>query len=104
VILYLNPPHAEDRGQYIRVAFDRYTGQPLSDIDSRNASFAVRTLLFFGPLHFGTFAGNWSRVAWIFVGFDPGVLFYTGFLMWWRRVVSKKLRRSQQGKLVNATA
>lgn len=93
VVVSLNPPHAEDRGQYARVAFDRYTGAMLSDIDSRHESSAIRTLLFLGPLHFGTFAGHYSRIAWIVLGLSPGLLFFTGFLMWWRRVVSKKIKQ-----------
>lgn len=93
VLVYLSPPHAEDRGQYARMAFDRYTGKVLGDVDSRQASFAIRTLLFFGPLHFGTFAGHTSKIAWILLGLAPGVLFYTGFLMWWRRVVAKRWKK-----------
>jgi uncharacterized iron-regulated membrane protein len=50
--------------------------------------------LFIRPLHFGTFAGHWSRIAWILVGLMPGVLFLTGFLMWWRRVPGRMLRSS----------
>jgi uncharacterized iron-regulated membrane protein len=88
----LDPPHAEDRGDYAQVAFDRYSGHVLSDMDSRNESFAIRAVNFIRPLHFGTFAGHWSRVAWIAVGFVPGILFFTGFVMWWRRVPGRILR------------
>ena len=89
----LDPPHAEDRGDYVQVAFDRYSGRVLSDIDSRRESFAIRLVNFIRPLHFGTFAGHWSRVAWIVVGLMPGVLFFTGFLMWWRRVPGRILKK-----------
>ena len=88
----LDPPHAEDRGDYAQVVFDRYTGKVLSDIDSRRESLAIRLVLFIRPLHFGTFAGHWSRIAWILVGLMPGILFFTGFLMWWRRVPGRLLR------------
>ncbi|QNI30547.1 PepSY domain-containing protein [Alloacidobacterium dinghuense] len=88
----LDPPHAEDRGQYAQVVFDRYSGKVLSDVDSRNQSLAIRLVLFIRPLHFGTFAGHWSRIAWILVGLMPGVLFFTGFVMWWRRVPARLLR------------
>jgi uncharacterized iron-regulated membrane protein len=88
----LDPPHAEDRGDYAQVVFDRYTGQVLSDVDSRHESLAIRLVLFIRPLHFGTFAGHWSRIAWIVVGLMPGILFFTGFLMWWRRVPGRLLR------------
>ena len=90
----LDPPHAEDRGDYVQVAFDRYSGRVLSDMDSRHESFAIRVVNFIRPLHFGTFAGHWSRIAWIVVGLVPGILFFTGFVMWWRRVPARILRSS----------
>ena len=88
----LDPPHAEDRGEYVQVVFDRFSGKVLSDVDSRKQSPAIRLVLFIRPLHFGTFAGHWSRIAWILVGLMPGVLFFSGFIMWWRRVPGRLLR------------
>lgn len=90
----LDPPHAEDRGDYVQVAFDRYSGRVLSDMDSRQESLAIRAVDFIRPLHFGTFAGHWSRIAWIVVGLVPGILFFTGFVMWWRRVPARMLHSS----------
>ena len=92
VSVQLDPPHAEDRGEYVQVVFDRYSGKVLSDVDSRKQSVAIRTVLFIRPLHFGTFAGHWSRIAWILVGLMPGILFFSGFVMWWRRVPARMLR------------
>ena len=92
VTVQLDPPHAEDLGEYAQVAFDRYSGRILSDVDSREQSLAIRLVLFIRPLHFGTFAGHWSRIAWILVGIAPAVLFVTGFIMWWRRVPSRLLK------------
>ena len=39
------------------------------------------------PLHVGNFAGNAVRVVWLVLGLSPAVLFVTGFIMWWTRVV-----------------
>ncbi len=39
------------------------------------------------PLHVGNFGGNGIRVAWLLLGLAPPVLFVTGFIMWWTRVV-----------------
>jgi uncharacterized iron-regulated membrane protein len=94
VSVQLDPPHAEDRGEYAQVVFDRYSGKVLSDIDSRKQSLAIRIVLFIRPFHFGTFAGHWSRVVWILVGLMPSLLFFTGFIMWWRRVPGRLLRSS----------
>lgn len=93
VLVRLAPPHAEDRGDFILLAFDQYSGRVLRDLDSRQQGLAMRIMLFMGPLHFGAFAGHWSRIAWIFLGFTPGVLFLSGFMMWWRRVPARRMRQ-----------
>lgn len=95
VSVQLDPPHAEDRGAYAQVVFDTYSGKVISDIDSRQQSLAIRLVLFIRPLHFGTFAGNWSRIAWILAGFMPGLLFFTGFILWWRRVPARLLHQKK---------
>jgi uncharacterized iron-regulated membrane protein len=90
VLIRLAPPHTEDRGDYVQLAFDQYSGKFLSDIDSRRVGLPMRVVFFMGPLHFGAFAGHWSKIAWILVGLSPGLLFFTGFVMWWRRVISRR--------------
>jgi len=87
----LDPPHAEGLGDSVQVVFDRYDGHVLSDIDSRRESLAIRLVLFIRPLHFGTFAGHASRVAWVILGFMPGSVFFSGFVLWWGGVLSKRL-------------
>lgn len=41
-------------------------------------------------LHFGTFWGHPTRVLWILVGFAPALLFASGLLMYWNRVLAKR--------------
>jgi uncharacterized iron-regulated membrane protein len=41
-------------------------------------------------LHFGTFWGHPSRIAWVLIGLSPTLLFVTGLLMWWNRSLSKR--------------
>jgi uncharacterized iron-regulated membrane protein len=48
--------------------------------------------LTFAPLHFGTWAGAWSKALYVLLGIAPGALFVTGFLMWWNRVAGKRYR------------
>jgi uncharacterized iron-regulated membrane protein len=45
-------------------------------------------------LHFGTFWGHPSRLAWLVFGITPAILFVTGLLMWWNRSLSKAPKRS----------
>ena len=41
-------------------------------------------------LHFGRFGGLHIRVLWTVLGLVPAVLFVTGFIMWWTRVVRRR--------------
>jgi len=41
-------------------------------------------------LHFGNFAGNKTKAAWVALGLLPVALFITGFIMWWNRVLRHK--------------
>jgi uncharacterized iron-regulated membrane protein len=38
-------------------------------------------------LHVGGFGGLGVRIAWLILGLAPPLLFVTGFIMWWTRVV-----------------
>ncbi|MEY4642246.1 MAG: hypothetical protein RLZZ227_2240 [Pseudomonadota bacterium] len=43
--------------------------------------------------HFGRFRGLlWANILWVFLGLLPAVLFITGFILWYRRVVKRWLR------------
>ncbi len=42
-------------------------------------------------LHFGRFGGWSTKAIWAVVGLAPACMFVTGALMWWNRVVSKKM-------------
>lgn len=48
----------------------------------------------FTTSHFGTFGGNPIKVIWVLFGLTPALLFVTGFLMWWNRVLAPLLRRA----------
>jgi len=80
----------ETNGTFGVMNFDQYSGKVLKTADMGRASFAVRVLFYIRPLHYGSFAGTTSKILWIIVGLAPGVLFLTGFLMWWRRVTIRR--------------
>ena len=48
------------------------------------------------PLHVGNFGGNGIRVAWLLFGMAPPVLFVTGLIMWWTRVVRVRWLRGSR--------
>ena len=47
----------------------------------------------FYALHFGNFAGLGTRIVWALFGLTPVLLFVTGAIMWWNRVLSREARR-----------
>jgi uncharacterized iron-regulated membrane protein len=53
-------------------------------------SFPLR--LWINRLHFGRFNAA-TEALWTILGLSPGILAVTGALMWWNRVLSKKLRQ-----------
>jgi uncharacterized iron-regulated membrane protein len=55
---------------------------------SRNLRFGDQLMFWLAQLHFGRFAGIGTKMIWTAVGLTPAVLFITGSLMWWKRVVN----------------
>ena len=49
-------------------------------------------------LHFGNFAGPKTKTLWVVLGLLPVLLFVTGAIMWWNRVLSPAARRSRQSE------
>jgi uncharacterized iron-regulated membrane protein len=49
-------------------------------------------------LHFGNFAGNKTKALWVILGLLPSLLFVTGTIMWWNRVLSPSARRAKRNR------
>ena len=60
--------------------------EPLNE-GSRMLRFGDQALYWLAQLHFGRFGGIWMKILWTVFGLVPAVLFVTGLLMWWNRVV-----------------
>ena len=60
---------------------------------SRSLRFGDKVLFWLAQAHFGRFAGVPVKIVWTVVGLTPAVLFVTGSLMWWRRVLKPWLAR-----------
>jgi uncharacterized iron-regulated membrane protein len=52
-------------------------------------SFGDRVFELFDAVHYGTFAGEASRIFYVFVGLSPSILLVTGFIMWRNRKPTK---------------
>ena len=89
VSIQLDNGMCERTGTLMIADFDRRDGHLPRELDPGNAPFGVRLMLLFRPVHFGTWGGPATRVLWVLVGLTPGILFLTGFVMWWRRVLRK---------------
>lgn len=81
-----------------KVWLDPASAEVLLAEDFRQMAFGNQVLATIGHLHMGhfTYSGGWGaalRFLWIPMGLMPGLLFLTGFLMWWNRVLSKRVRR-----------
>lgn len=83
------------------VYLDRYTGEPIKPAQGGSSAGDV-IMRWAAPLHVGHFAGNGTRIAWLIVGLAPSVLFITGMLSWWRRVVRPAWRRRRPGHAAQA--
>lgn len=73
--------------------------------DFRRLPFGWQVALALRQLHQGHFTapGGWGmvlRFLWIPLGLLPGLLFLTGFLMWWNRKLAKQWRALRRGSPV----
>ncbi|MEJ5369293.1 MAG: TonB-dependent receptor [Bryobacteraceae bacterium] len=86
-----------------RVWLDPASATILHYEDFRNLPAGQRALALAGQIHKGHFTdagwpGALLRALWIPAGLAPGLLFLTGFLMWWNRVAVKRLRQVEQAE------
>jgi len=62
---------------------------------SRSLRFGDQVMSWFAQAHFGRFAGIGTKILWTVMGLVPAVLFVTGSLMWWKRVLKPWLSRKE---------
>jgi len=65
--------------------------EPLQE-SGKTTRFGDQVLLWLSRLHFGRFGGLPVEMIWTIFGLMPAVLFVTGALMWWNRVLRPWLR------------
>jgi uncharacterized iron-regulated membrane protein len=75
------------REQVTPVYLDQYTGAVLKESPGAARSAGDIVMDWVAPLHVGSFGGMTIRIAWLILGLIPPLLFVTGFIMWWSRVV-----------------
>jgi uncharacterized iron-regulated membrane protein len=80
-------PYSAGGAALTSVYLDQYTGEVLEHETTTERSAGDVIMAWVAPLHVGNFAGNGIRAAWLILGLSPPLMFVTGFIMWWTRVV-----------------
>jgi uncharacterized iron-regulated membrane protein len=80
-------PYSAGGAALTSVYLDQYTGELLKDGPPVRRSAGDLIMKWVAPLHVGNFGGNGVRAAWLILGLSPPLMFVTGFVMWWTRVV-----------------
>jgi len=92
-VVYLLPQESHDRLKTTYVYLNPFTAEILDIRRPENSRPGDRILSWLARLHFGDFGGWPVKTVWAVLGLTPALLFVTGFLMWWNRVLSKRWRR-----------
>ena len=78
------------------VYLDQYSGVMLMPAAAPAPTAGDVIMAWVAPLHVGNFGGLGIRIAWLVLGLAPPLLFVTGFVMWWTRVVRTRWVRVGQ--------
>lgn len=60
--------------------------------DLRNVRVVDVVVEWLARLHFGRWRSHTLKAVWVLIGLLPAIMFVTGFVMWWNRVVRKPRR------------
>ena len=71
--------------------------EPLETAASTDVRIGDEILRWLTRLHFGRFAGWPVKALWTAIGLIPLILFITGAVMWWNRVLRPRMQRMGQG-------
>ena len=71
--------------------------EPL-DVSSFEPRLGDTILYWIAYLHFGRFAGWPTKLLWALLGLAPPIMFVTGVLMWWKRVLRPQEQLADRGK------
>ena len=90
-------PYSAGGAALTSVYLDQYTGKLLEQAATTERSAGDVIMQWVAPLHVGNFGGNGVRAAWLILGLSPPLMFVTGFIMWWTRVVRPRWLAARRG-------
>ena len=67
----------------------------VSDPNNAGDRIGDTVLLWLARLHFGRWRSEPLKALWAIAGLVPAIMFVTGLIMWWQRVVRPKLRQGE---------
>jgi uncharacterized iron-regulated membrane protein len=82
-------PAPAGRETLTSVYLDQYTGGLLQGPLHARETAGDIVIEWVTPLHIGGFGGAGVRAIWLILGLVPPLLFITGFIMWWSRVMRR---------------
>jgi uncharacterized iron-regulated membrane protein len=82
--IYLSWPN-----EFMNVVNWFFGPQPEDFQDVRPVDTAVEWMV---RLHFGRWRSHTLKAVWVIIGLIPAIMFVTGFVMWWQRVVKRPRR------------
>ena len=80
------------------VTFSAQTGELQSTYDIREAGLGARIVDSYGSLHYGDFAGIFSKIIWALLGAAPLILAISGVTLWWKRRKQRARARLKRAK------
>lgn len=78
------------------VYLDQYSGAILPSPPETRPTIGDLIMRWAAPLHVGNFGGLPIKITWSILGLAPPLLFVTGFIMWWTRVVRPRWLASRR--------
>jgi uncharacterized iron-regulated membrane protein len=84
------------------VYLDQHTGGLLRQPPRGGRTAGDVIMAWVAPLHVGNFGGLGVKSAWLVLGLSPALLFVTGFIMWWTRVVRPLRSRPVAARAIEA--
>ena len=86
-------PTPVDASELRSVYLDQYTGVVLQGPAGSPRTAGDIVMAWVRPLHVGSFGGIFIKAAWLVLGLAPPLLFMSGMIMWWNRVVRERWAR-----------
>jgi uncharacterized iron-regulated membrane protein len=94
VVLTKRAPAARENSDYVYFYFDQFTGELLQWRQLSALTTGDHAISWLGRLHVGSFGGVSIKILWLILGLVPALLFVTGAIMWWNRVLSPWMREA----------